>query len=119
MAIGNDIRNARKKAKMTQQQLADKMGTTAQVISLWESGGRNPKYSSMKRLEEATGQPLLSLYIGENDVDMLGLKQGEPYKDPVEIAASHALTRLNHEGLVRALAVLEDLAKVPEYQEQE
>lgn len=119
MNIGDDIRKARKAAKMTQQQLAEKMGTTAQAISLWESGGRNPTYKSMKRIEEALGQPLLSLYGENSEVDMLGLKQGELYKDPVEVAASHALSRLNHEGLVRALAMLEDLAKVPEYQSEQ
>lgn len=115
MSIGDDIRHARKAANMTQQQLAEKMGTTPQMISAWENGARNPKYSTQKQIEEALGQPLVSIYAEGSDVDLLGNKQGEN-KDPVELAAAYTLTKLNHTGLVRALAMLEDLAKVPEYQ---
>ena len=118
MSVGDDIRRARCAANLTQQQLAKRIGTSAQMISQWESGVRNPKYSTQKRIKEALSQPLSSPLADGAD--------GNPHeskpvgnKDLIELAAAFTLTKLNNAGLIRALAVLEDLAKVPEYQRTE
>jgi DNA-binding XRE family transcriptional regulator len=55
------LKAARKKANMTQQQLADKLGVSAQMISAWETGRRNPKYSTMKEIAKALGAPAMEL----------------------------------------------------------
>ena len=118
MSIGDDIRRARCAANLTQQQLAKRIGTSAQMISQWESGVRNPKYSTQMRIKEALSQPLSSPFADGADVD---LHKNKPVgnKDLVELAAAFTLTKLNNAGLIRALAVLEDLAKVPEYKKTE
>jgi transcriptional regulator with XRE-family HTH domain len=39
----NPIRAARKRQRLTLQQLADLVGTSKSTISLWENGLRNPR----------------------------------------------------------------------------
>ena len=53
MSIGENIKNLRKKAGITQQELADRIGIPFQSISQWECGKRNPKYITVIRIAEA------------------------------------------------------------------
>ncbi|MBI4799938.1 MAG: helix-turn-helix transcriptional regulator [Desulfarculus sp.] len=46
---------ARIDANLTQQQLAEKMGTTQSVIARLESGGTTPSLTTLKKLAKATG----------------------------------------------------------------
>lgn len=55
MTSGQLIKAARKKAKMTQAQLASKMGVTNHCINKWETGVRNPKYGTLSRIADALG----------------------------------------------------------------
>ncbi len=48
----------RKKAKMTQQQVADKTGINQPAIARMENGGREPQLSTMLRLFDALGYDL-------------------------------------------------------------
>lgn len=50
---------ARKRAGLTQQQLARKMRTTQPVIARLESGSTRPSLRTLERLAEATGSRLL------------------------------------------------------------
>ncbi len=49
---------ARKRAGLTQQALARKMGTTQPVIARLESGPTRPSMRTLERLAEATGSRL-------------------------------------------------------------
>ena len=53
--IKNNIRQLRKKAGLTQEQLAEKIGTTAQNISQYERNIRNPKIETVFRIAKALG----------------------------------------------------------------
>lgn len=53
MTTGQLIKTARKKAGMTQQDLADKLGIPFQSISQWERDMRNPKIDTLQRIAEA------------------------------------------------------------------
>lgn len=58
--MGNDsvaekIKAAREKAGLTQAQLAEKVGTTAQNISQYERGIRNPKYNTLEKIAHSLG----------------------------------------------------------------
>lgn len=63
--IGKFIFELRKEKKMTQQELADKIGVTDRAISKWENGRGMPDLSLMKPLCDALGITLNELISGE------------------------------------------------------
>jgi transcriptional regulator with XRE-family HTH domain len=48
--IGNFIAECRKNKKLTQEQLAEKLGVTSKSISRWENGNTMPDYALLKDL---------------------------------------------------------------------
>lgn len=52
---GQRIKAARKEAKLSQAELACRMGVTNHCISMWERGKRNPKYDTLSRIADAIG----------------------------------------------------------------
>ena len=50
--------DARLKQKMTQEEVAQKMGTTKSSVSRFESGNYNPTIDFLTRLSEALGKTL-------------------------------------------------------------
>jgi hypothetical protein len=52
---GRLIREARQRAGLTQQKLADLMGTSQPVIARWESGRRSPTVDTLVRAVRACG----------------------------------------------------------------
>ncbi|WP_322176714.1 helix-turn-helix domain-containing protein [Acutalibacter caecimuris] len=66
MTTGQLIKEARKKAGMTQSELAQKLNVPFQSISQWERGLRNPKNDTLKRVATALGVDWVSL-TEEND----------------------------------------------------
>lgn len=61
MTTGESIRAARKRAKMTQADLAKKLNVPYQSIGQWERGTRKPKYETLKRIAEALSIPITNL----------------------------------------------------------
>lgn len=60
-----ELRTARKLARLTQQQLADKAGVDISAISRVESGERSiysMTYKSVQRLAQALGVPAIELW---------------------------------------------------------
>lgn len=53
MSVGDRIRAARKKAGMTQAELASKLGLPWQSISQWERDARNPKIEALEKIAMA------------------------------------------------------------------
>jgi uncharacterized protein len=62
------LRSARRKAGLSQAQLARRAGVTQSVISAYESGARQPSLPSLARLVEATGSGL-EIVIGAPRAD--------------------------------------------------
>ena len=50
--IGKFIAELRKEKKLTQQDLADKLGVTDRAVSHWENGRRLPDYSLLKDISK-------------------------------------------------------------------
>ena len=48
--FGRNLRNYRKRSKMTQSQLAELMGVTQETISYWESGKKRIYLASVVKL---------------------------------------------------------------------
>ena len=52
MTVGESISKFRKELGMTQQQLADRLCISPDLVSKWECGNRRPDYSAVLQLEE-------------------------------------------------------------------
>ena len=63
--IGKFIADNRKKKKMTQEQLAEKLGVTSKTISRWENGNYMPDISLLKPLSIELDVSLNDLLSGE------------------------------------------------------
>lgn len=61
MTVGERIKAARKKAGMTQKELADKLGIPYQGISQYERGIRNPKIDTLVKIADSLGVSAPSL----------------------------------------------------------
>jgi transcriptional regulator with XRE-family HTH domain len=74
--IGQRIAQARNAADLTQQQLAERIGIeTAQTVSRYERGETEVKTKRLRRIAEATGQPLsFFIQIPEEDARPAGLE---------------------------------------------
>lgn len=55
MTTGELIKRARQNSKMTQKELAEKVGVSYQMIQAWENNRRNPKVETMKKIASALG----------------------------------------------------------------
>ncbi len=61
MSVSTAIQNARKKAGLTQEQLASKVYVTRQAVSRWETGESEPGIDMRKLLASVLGVPVTSL----------------------------------------------------------
>ena len=66
MKGGEIIRQARKRARLTQQQLASLLGTSQAVIARWERGRQSPSFDRVLEAVRACGLDL-ALRIVERD----------------------------------------------------
>lgn len=62
--LGVRIKDARKKAGLTQEQLATKMGVKRPTITQWETGATTPHARKLEELAKALGLPRLELFGG-------------------------------------------------------
>jgi transcriptional regulator with XRE-family HTH domain len=68
MRSGTLIQQARRRARMTQSELAGKAGTTQSAIARWERGASRPTAERLEALVEACGLELqLSLTFRDGD----------------------------------------------------
>ena len=65
MSIGKRIKNARKKAGLTQRELGEILGVKQQTIAMFESDKTNIKFSTLCRFSKALGVPLNDLTGGD------------------------------------------------------
>lgn len=68
MPGGEVIRRARRRACLSQVELARRLGTTASALSRWENDRAEPSYATVDRAVEACGLTLVSV-LREPDVD--------------------------------------------------
>ncbi|MBK5228791.1 MAG: helix-turn-helix transcriptional regulator [Actinobacteria bacterium] len=65
---GELIKEARLRAGLTQQELADRMGSSQSVIVRWESGQRSPTVETLVRAARASGLDV-AMSIVARDID--------------------------------------------------
>jgi transcriptional regulator with XRE-family HTH domain len=59
MAIGSEIRDARRRKGWTQGDLAARLTVSMRTVSRWESGVSAPRFKERERLAELLGIPML------------------------------------------------------------
>lgn len=62
MGVGETIQNARRKAGLTQEQLAAKVYVTRQAVSRWENGDSDPSIDMRKLLARVLDMPVTELF---------------------------------------------------------
>ena len=79
MTFGEKLKNLRNGQKMTQQQLAERIGVAKSVVSYYESGDRYPSYDVLVRIARIfhrTTDYLLDIER-DNVIDVSGLTEEE------------------------------------------
>ena len=71
-AVGKQIANARRKIGYTQEELAEKIGVSAQAVSKWENGHNLPDIENLMQIAELTNTPYAAL-LGDEKTDIGGL----------------------------------------------
>jgi predicted nucleotidyltransferase/DNA-binding XRE family transcriptional regulator len=99
------LREARRRAHLTQTQLADRAGTTQSVVSAYEAGRRQPSLSTLRTLIAATGYELdLHLRATPRRLDALtgpiGKRVRHNRRRLLDLAAAHGIRRLTVFGSV-------------------
>ena len=69
--LGNQIRTNRRRMNLTQEQLAEKFGTSAQAVSRWENGTTYPDIEML---------PMIASFFGISVDAMLGCTEEEKQK---------------------------------------
>lgn len=139
MNIGDSIRENRKKARLSQKELGQKLGVSQQHIAQYENGKRIPKLETIRKIADALG-----IYISELAVDWSMFSKEEITEDLTDYGggfygkeasqetqakfAEHPFGRkaeinrkvdlLNDVGQQKAANYIEDLTKIPEYQKK-
>ncbi|WP_148616065.1 helix-turn-helix domain-containing protein [Nocardioides rubriscoriae] len=68
--MGNDlVREARKRARLTQRELAERAGTTQSAIARLESGRTRPAFDDVLRLLRLCGMDLDVMLVERDDSD--------------------------------------------------
>ena len=72
MSFGQNLQFLRKmRNKMTQEELADRMGVSRQTVSKWETGKGLPDISLLQPLAQALGISVIELMNGEPVVNQI------------------------------------------------
>ena len=69
------LKEARKNAKLTQQQLADIVGRTKSAVSRWESGENTPQLFDLVKIEKAVGVSGQTLMYGTDEIKVTTLSE--------------------------------------------
>ena len=99
MKGGYLIKEARKRAGLSQRDLAERMATSQSVIARWESGSRSPTMETVSRALRACGLEL--------DVELLPLDQ----QDIAMAAQNVRLTPAQRLETLRNILDIEDWAE--------
>ncbi|MBQ9742235.1 MAG: helix-turn-helix transcriptional regulator [Ruminococcus sp.] len=75
LTLGAKVKNARKAAGFTQEQLAEKLGVSRQAITKWEADKGLPDIENIKLLSKALDVSIDYLLDDENELDMSVMRE--------------------------------------------
>lgn len=73
MTTGELIKRARQNSKITQKDLAEKVGVSYQMIQAWENNRRNPKTETLKKIAAALNVQWFELYSDDPHIQARGI----------------------------------------------
>lgn len=128
MSFSDRLREARKRAGLTQMQIAEKLGITAQSYSQYETGKRRPKSDTLSKIANALnvgysytkdGEPYFYSFV-DTVPDLKYLDNEKFNRAQYEDAESiqriiTPYNKLNSDGQNKAIEQVELLTKIPEY----
>ena len=128
MTRGEQIKAARKKAGITQAELASRLGISFQGVAQWENDLRTPKIETLQKIADALGFGFLIKKDGEIEFyEFQDTPQGEPrnlealknwVSSKEKARLDKAFGKLNATGQQKAVERVEELAKIPDYQKE-
>jgi len=97
LTLGDQIRAARGRARMTQRELADRVGVSTKTVDNWENGRSVPR-NRLAALEEVLGT-----HLNVDGVDELGPAKGSDPRDEVaeRVIESFGLSKQGTEEMKR------------------
>lgn len=125
MTTGEKIKQARKKAGLTQKELSAALGVTESFISQYESGKRRPKLTTLGKIAKALGTTVYEM-IGPDwsgiDMSDAFTPEAEAKKEPAPIAGSGSnwdrllsiFNQLSPDDQAELMSVAEKFAKASE-----
>ena len=133
MTTGEKIKEARKKAGMTQAELGALLGVSGSMIGQWENDFRHPKLETRAKIADALGIKdfeLASIHKPNKNHHreierMMGKEEG--YLDKMSARRDwpinqqrlvNAFDLLNDAGQQKAVERVEELTEIPKYQRQ-
>ena len=74
-SFGEKLKNARKSAKLTQEQLAERLGVSRQAITKWEADKGLPDIENIKLISKALNVSIDYLLDDNNEIDVTVLRE--------------------------------------------
>ena len=122
MTIGEQIKNARKNAGMTQSELARKMNIPYQSIGQWETGRRIPKRETLEKISHVLGIGPYDLIPPQEKDSYIEQELGEISAETIDHLQKNlsdrlatAYSSLDFFGRVTAVKIMELLSKSDAY----
>lgn len=105
VTMGKRIADLRRQKGMTQEQLANQVGVTAQAVSKWENDLSCPDISVLPRLAEVLGVTTDEL-LGKIQLRSLGVEDGAPKKEKKMHTVNVSLQMAKWEKIVFSLLLV-------------
>ncbi len=117
MKTGEIIRTIRKEQGLSQIELAQKAGIAVNSVRLYESGKREPKIGSLRRIAQALGVDVYSLADFDTATQLLEGSMNAKLErlSPKEQALIIAFDQLNEAGQDKVIERAEELLELPKY----
>ena len=112
MTIGEKIKDARKKAGLTQEQLAEKLEVSQVMVAQYENNVRNPKLETLKKISNALEVDLFDIIVLEEPREISIVT---PEEDELRTEVKSLTYSLNKKGLTKTRDYMRDLMEVDKY----
>ncbi len=123
--IGENIKNIRKRKRITQEELAKAVGVNRATIARYESGGIQLSMEMAARIAEALDceiTEIISLKKIISDTKEMTKNIQNAFasfqKENIELMLLTSFRKLNYEGQKKSLEYTSDLSKISEYQKR-
>ena len=117
MNIGENIRQARKNAGLTQKELGKKLGISAAAVGQFEKKDANPNHHTVEKIAMVLGISPLSLYDCYSATEMQ--KRVSTYAEHLSSQEARLLAyfqMMNSTGQQECLKRMKELTQLAEYQ---